>query len=65
MERIKRLLNHIKGFASKTDCLNGLVFASGFFIGSRCTEVLGTAFAAVAWVFGSFIVKKILNKINK
>jgi hypothetical protein len=65
MEKIKGLLKHIKGFASKADCVSGLIFASGFFVGSQFTEVFGAIFMAVAWVVGSFIIKKVLNKINK
>tara|TARA_R110000851_G_scaffold186204_1_gene335506 strand:+ start:5577 stop:5783 length:207 start_codon:yes stop_codon:yes gene_type:complete len=64
MEKIKGLLKHIKGFACMSDFTSGLIFASGFFVGSQFTEVFGAIFAAVVWAVASFTIKKVLKRIK-
>jgi hypothetical protein len=69
MEKLIKFKEFIKDFIIRRDCFNALIFSSGFFIGSKCTEIYGSIFMAAFWIIASFITRKILlgfnSKINK
>jgi hypothetical protein len=62
MEKIKSILSKakslIKDFECKYDCINAIIFAGGFFVGSQFTEVFGAVFMLVFWMVGSLIGRK-------
>jgi len=69
MEKLKSILNKAKSFINKIeckyDCLNGLIFGSGFFVGSQFTEIFGAVFMVVFWMVSSTIIKTMYKNYKK
>lgn len=65
MEKLKSILNKAKSFINKYDCANGLIFGSGFFVGSQFTEIFGAVFMVVFWMVGSTIIKNMYKNYKK